>query len=222
MFKWKDWDTPMKGGFTLQDDQNPYKSCEPSWPVLLTCFKDPLCRLYMFALLQWSPSVLLKTSLSRYVTGKTRLTKVSGMRSLLVAPGGRWALWDLHIILKHQKHLEVWKSGSHPEVNCICRFPFSVFFCLRMTGGNCWGPNEVRTIFFSFCVFVFAGFVGLWGGSDGPIFFTPFLYIHHSPYTSSYTNIEVSLLTYPRRILLVPYLILLGSIQNTGDRRMRF
>ena len=148
MFKWKDWDTPIKRGFTLQDDQNPYESCEPSWPVLLTCFKDPLCRLYMFALLQWSPSVLLKTSLSRYVTGKTRLTKVSGMRSLLVAPGGRWALWDLHIILKHPGSLEVIL-----RLIAFAAFLFPFFFVFGWPGGTAEVPMKwgLFCVFFGIC-----------------------------------------------------------------------
>lgn len=184
MFKWKEWDTPIKRGFTLQDDQNPYESCEPSWPVLLTCFKDPLSRLYMFALLQWSPSVLLKTSLSRYVTGKTRLTKVSGMRSLLVAPGGRWALWDLHIILKHPGSLEVIL-----RLIAFAAFLFPFFLCLRMTGGNCWGPNEVRTFLCFFRDLLNCGVdqMGLYASRP---FYT--LIVLLTPYTSSYTNIEVS------------------------------
>lgn len=170
MFKWKDWDTPIKRGFTLQDDQNPYESCEPSWPVLLTCFKDPLCRLYMFALLQWSPSILLKTSLSRHATGKTRLTKVSGMRSLLVAPGGRWAL-------------RMGSSETPGSLEVILRLIAFAAFLFPFLLSSDDGGELLRSQWSEdFSVF-FSGFVGLWGGSDGPICFTPFLYIDHSPYS---------------------------------------
>ena len=74
---------------------------------------------------------------SRHVTGKTRLTKVSGMRSLLVAPGGRWALWDLHIILKHQKRLEVIL-----KLIPFAAFLFSISFVFGWPGGTAEVPMK--------------------------------------------------------------------------------